>query len=64
MCSTLRTETRAIATDADARKKFRRYSSFFSPGIILIRWAVLAPVKREAERRAREQRATARPETS
>jgi hypothetical protein len=62
--SVFRTETRAIATDADARKKFRRYWSFFSPGIILIRWAVLAPVKREAERRAREQRATARPETS
>jgi hypothetical protein len=52
--SVFRTETRAIATDADARRKFRRYWSFFSPGIILIRWAVLTPVKREAERRARE----------
>jgi hypothetical protein len=51
--SVFRTETRAIATDAEARKKFRRYWSFFSPGIILIRWAVLTPVKREAERRAR-----------
>ena len=57
------TETRAIATDADARK-FRTYWSFFSPGIILIRWAVLATVKREAERRAREQRSTVRPVTS
>jgi hypothetical protein len=62
--SVFRTETRAIATDADARKKFRRYWSFFSPGIILIRWAVLTPVKREAERRAREQRSTLRPVTS
>jgi hypothetical protein len=52
--SVFRTETRAIATDADARKKFRRYWSIFSPGIILIRRAVLTPVKRQAERRARE----------
>ena len=56
--SVFRTETRAIATDAHARKKFRRYWSLFSPGITLIRWAVLTPVKREAERRAREQRST------
>lgn len=51
--SVFRTETRAIATDAHARRKFRRYWSLFSPGIILIRWAVLRPVKREAERRVR-----------
>jgi hypothetical protein len=50
--SIFRTETRAIATDDEARKKFRRYWSIFSPGIILIRWAVLTPVKRAAERRA------------
>ena len=62
--SVFRTETRAIATDAHARKRFRRYWSFFSPGIILIRWAVLTPVKRDAERRAREQRSTVRPVTS
>ena len=37
-----------------------RYWSVFSPGIILIRWAVLTPVKREAERRAPEQRSTMR----
>lgn len=54
--SVFRTETRAIATDAWARKKFRCYWSFFSPGIIVIRWALLTPVKREAERRAREQK--------
>jgi len=52
--SVFRTETRAIATDADARTRFRRYWSFLSPGIIAIRWALLRPVKREAERRARE----------
>lgn len=52
--SVFRTETRAIATDASARGRFRRYWSLFSPGIILIRWAVLGPVKSEAERRARE----------
>lgn len=50
--SVFRTETRAIATDATARRKFRRYWAFFSPGIRIIRWALLAPVKREAERRA------------
>jgi len=47
------TETRAVATDAIARAKFRRYWAFLSPGIIVIRWAVLEPLKREAERRAR-----------
>ena len=52
--SVFRTETRAIATDADARTRFRRYWSFLSPGIIVIRWALLGPVKKEAERRARE----------
>jgi hypothetical protein len=50
--SIFRTETRAIATDADARARFRRYWAFLSPGIIVIRWAVLGPVKNEAERRA------------
>jgi hypothetical protein len=49
--SVFRTETRAVATDATARAKFRRYWSFLSPGIIAIRWAILAPVKKEAERR-------------
>jgi hypothetical protein len=50
--SIFRTETRAIATDADARARFRRYWAFLSPGIIVIRWAVVGPVKQEAERRA------------
>lgn len=51
--SVFRTETRAVATDAAARKKFRRYWAFFSPGIILIRAAMLPLVKAEAERRWR-----------
>jgi hypothetical protein len=51
--SVFRTETRAIATDLNARTRFRRYWAFLSPGIIVIRWAVLGPVKKEAERRAR-----------
>jgi hypothetical protein len=52
--SVFRTETRAIATDPSARRTFRRYWSFLSPGIIVIRWALLGPVKREAERRTRD----------
>jgi hypothetical protein len=52
--SIFRTETRAIATDQSARSRFRRYWSVLSPGIIIIRWALLAPVKREAERRVRQ----------
>ena len=50
--SIFRTETRAVATDAYARAKFRRYWSFLSPGIIVIRWASLRPLKAAAERRA------------
>jgi hypothetical protein len=49
--SVFRTETRALATDAAARRAFRRYWSVFSPGIIAIRWMMLGPVKTEAERR-------------
>ena len=49
--SLLRTETRAVATDHAAREKFRTYWSFLSPGIVLIRWALLRPVKIDAERR-------------
>lgn len=50
--SVFRTETRAVATDAAARRRFRRYWALLSPGIVIIRWALLGPVKREAERRA------------
>jgi hypothetical protein len=51
---TFRTETRAVATDAAARRNFRRYWSFLSPGIIVIRWMLLGPLKADAERRARQ----------
>jgi hypothetical protein len=47
------TETRAVTTDAQARRKFRLYWSFFAPGIALIRQLSLGPLKREAERRSR-----------
>jgi hypothetical protein len=49
--SVFRTETRALATDPTARAKFRRYWSFLSPGILLIRQVMLGPVKTDAERR-------------
>lgn len=51
--SIFRTETRAMATDPVSRAKFRRYWSFVSPGIVLIRWLMLGPVKSAAERQAR-----------
>jgi hypothetical protein len=51
--SIFRTETRAMATDAAARARFRRYWAFVSPGIALIRRLSLDPLRREAERRAR-----------
>jgi hypothetical protein len=51
--SVFRTETRAVATDAGAAGKFRLYWAFLSPGIILIRTAMLPAVKAEAERRWR-----------
>jgi hypothetical protein len=51
--SIFRTETRAVATDVAARAKFRRYWAFLSPGIIVIRWASLRPLKAEVERRMR-----------
>jgi hypothetical protein len=49
--SIFRTETRVVSTDPTARAKFRTYWALASPGIILIRWALLGPLKREAERR-------------
>jgi hypothetical protein len=51
--SVFRTETRALATDDTARRKFRRYWALLSPGIIVIRWSTLDLLKKEAERRAR-----------
>jgi hypothetical protein len=51
--SVFSTETRVDTTDADARRKFRRYWSLMSPGILLIRRESLRLVRREAERRGR-----------
>lgn len=51
--SIFRTETRAVATDVDARAKFRRYWALVSPGVALIRRMLLEPVRVESERRAR-----------
>ncbi len=56
--SVFRTETRVMTTDPVARAKFRRYWSFVSPGVVLIRRVSLLPLKREAERRALEARAS------
>jgi hypothetical protein len=55
--SVFRTETRAIATGPAARKKFRWYWSFLSPGIIAIRGVMLPAVRAEAERRWRDKAA-------
>ena len=45
-----------MTTDAASRAKFRRYWAVFSPGIWMIRWLSLGPLKREAERRARREK--------
>jgi hypothetical protein len=44
-----RTETRVVTTDADARSRFRWYWARFSPGIALIRRALVQGVKTHAE---------------
>lgn len=48
--SILRTETRVMPTDDQARAQFRRYWSFIFPGVILIRLALLHTAKARAER--------------
>jgi hypothetical protein len=45
------TETRVVATDENARKRFRAYWRKFGLGILLIRWVAVPALKREAERR-------------
>lgn len=47
------TETRVATTDAEARERFRSYWSFVAPGVELIRMAMLRPLKRAAEARAK-----------
>lgn len=50
--SIFRTETRAVATDAEARRRFRWYWAFLSPGIIGIRWLAAAHLKARFRRTA------------
>ena len=47
------TETRVVATDAEARERFRRYWRWARFGIVAIRLLLLPAVRRVAERRAR-----------
>lgn len=49
--SIFRSETRVVTTDADSRRRFRRYWSMVSPGVVLIRREMLRLVRNEAERR-------------
>ncbi len=51
--SIARTETRAVATDGEVRRRFRWYWARFSPGIAVIREMAQRLVKQEAERQAR-----------
>lgn len=62
--SIFRTETRVSTTDPTARARFRRYWSLVSPGIIVIRWMLLGPLRADAERRARAAIAIAAPISS
>jgi len=47
------TETRVATTDAEARRRFRRYWTMVSPGVRLIRRESLRLVRSDAERRYR-----------
>jgi hypothetical protein len=59
--SIFRHETRVTTTDGVARAKFRRYWSFFSPGIKLIRWLLIKPLRTDAERGAAQLRSRHEP---
>lgn len=48
--SIFRTETRALACGPVSKSKFRKYWAFLSPGIVLIRLAMLGALRRSAER--------------
>jgi hypothetical protein len=48
-----RTETRVVATDTTARRKFMSYWWLVSPGIRMIRWLMLRSLRRTAEERYR-----------
>jgi len=51
--SILSTETRVATADPASHAKFRRYWSWASPGMFLIRWTSLRAARDEAERRVR-----------
>lgn len=46
----LATETRAVATDDEARERFRRYWRWARVGIVAIRWFMLPAIRMQAER--------------
>jgi len=47
--SIFRTETRVVTTDARSRRRFRRYWSLVSPGVVLIRREMLRLIRSEAK---------------
>ena len=49
--TSFRTETRVLATDENARRKFRAYWRKFGMGIVLIRWLIVPALKKHAEQR-------------
>lgn len=51
-------ETRVVATDAEGRAHFLRYWRWARFGIVLIRLLLMPAIRRSAERRWREQRAS------
>ena len=53
--SLVSTETRVATADPVSRAKFRRYWSWASPGMFLIRWVSLRAVRDEAERRVQKE---------
>lgn len=55
--SMFHTETRVATTDPETMKRFRTYWSYVAPGVELIRWAMLRPLKRAAERASRRSKA-------
>jgi hypothetical protein len=55
------TRTRVMTTDADSRRRFRRYWAIFSPGILLIRLEALRLVKIAAEEKVAQPAALPEP---
>lgn len=54
------TETRVVATDDQARRRFHRYWRIFGIGIVMIRWLLLPAIRSKAERQWRSARSSAR----